>query len=214
MTHPAHPSTDRLRILTRLAALDLDEALLREAIDIGYQHAATCTSHDPPNLPGILAWAKPIRHLRDTLTPRGWGADDTRNYSTVVHPSGGFAVAVAAGTAATGRPDGRPTTRTPKGPATEEAVNRNQLSLAELSPSSFDSPPTQVELRQTWLLLHHADAGAEEIRLELSLPDVIVGGYVTGWRERLVIEPLAQSITVEIEDDVEEITVDVRRRAG
>lgn len=173
----------------KLHELGVREDVLQEAIQSGLQHAFACTRHDPPILPGILAWGKIMRHLRDRLVPGGWEMSNARNYATVIHPQGGFAVAVAAGDANTGRPDLTPSTRTEKGPATRDAVHQNQLTFADVS-ESFPRPKKEPG-KQTWLLLHYADEEAEEIRAELSLP-VHMGaqGHVTAWRERIILRPI------------------------
>src|SRR4051812_20799660 len=108
----------------RLFELGVTEAIPREAARIGYSHAAGCTSHDPRNLPGTLAWGKGTGALRDLLKPSGWTADSDSNLESVAHPTNSHAIALAAGTADTGREDGRPRTRTPKGPATSRVVKR------------------------------------------------------------------------------------------
>src|SRR4051794_31426821 len=144
----------------RLAALGVSADEPRDAVLVGYTAAASCTEHDPRTLAGTLAWGKTIGHLRDLMKPRGWRADSASNYETVVHPSNGHAIAVAGGTAETGRADGAPPrTRTPKGPATSRAVDRNaQMSLGEgTSVFSGTAEPVDDEERVTWLLLHYYD---------------------------------------------------------
>ncbi len=202
----------------RLGHLDLDVTAheLREAIQIGYGHAAGCTNHDPRSLPGTLAWGKGTGHLRDVLKVRGWTADSCSNYETVVHPSNSHGIALAAGTADTGRRDGSPRTKTPKGPATSRAVMRNaQMSFAGEDPAFGDAPGENSD-RATWLLLHYHDRAAEEIRLELSCPDEMSGQQVTGWRERILLDavPFSTDVEIPIEDDTDiDIDVDVSRRA-
>jgi hypothetical protein len=199
----------------RLVDLELLEQDLHEAIRIGYGHAAGCTSHDPRSLPGTLAWGKGTGHLRDLLKVRGWTADSCSNYETVVHPTNSHAVALAAGTVGTGRRDGFPRTKTPKGPATSQAVTRNaQLSFVGQDPA-FGDLPVEDKDRATWLLLHYYDRGREEIRLELSCPDAMSGKQVTGWRERILLMPVPFASDVEIDihdEDDADINVDVSRR--
>src|SRR5437762_1364435 len=89
----------------KLHELGVREDVLQEALQTGVQHAFACTRHDPPNLPGILAWGKTVRHLRDVLVPQGWEISNARNYATVIHPRSGLAIAVAAGDAHTGIPE-------------------------------------------------------------------------------------------------------------
>ena len=202
----------------RMEQLGLKPEELREAMQIGYAAAAGCTEHDPRSLPGTLAWGKGMGHLRDLTKPRGWTADSTSNYETTVHPSNTHGVAIAAGTAETGRADGlAPRTKTPKGPATSRAVARNaQLSLAQGTDAFRGTgEPVEDKDRKTWILLHYYDKDAEEIRLELSLPLEMSGKQITAWSERLIIPPLVFTSEIEIEDIEAEvpIEIDVSRRA-
>lgn len=200
----------------RLAALGLTAVDLHEALRIGYGYAAGCTGHDPRILPGILAWGKGIGNLRDGKKTAGWTADSGSNYETVVHPSNSHAVALASGTADTGRANATPRTKTPKGPATSRVVARNvQLSFAGADPA-FGETPVEDEKRATWLLLHFYDKAAEEIRCELSCPSEMTGKQVTGWSERILLEPVPFSIDLDIDiddDDEGDIDIDVSRRS-
>ncbi len=213
----ASAQADRLQTIGRLDALGVRELVLREAVQVGIEAAGTCTAHDPASLPGFLTWARTTRALRDTLVPQGWSVGERQNYATVVNPSGSYAIAVAGGNAATGRQGGTPKTRTEKGPATKEAVQRNeQLSFAGMHPA-FGQRLPEGDGRHTWLLLHHHDEEAEEIRVEMSLPSRITDGYVTAWRERLILAPVPLTSGAneggESEEAEEEIDVQVERKA-
>jgi hypothetical protein len=213
MIEEAKIHAGRVAAAGRLKDLGVDEATLREAVEYGLRHAFSCTKHDPPNLPGIIAWGKGIRSLRDRLVPGGWTADNSRNYATVVSSDGRVAIAVAAADAGTGRSDLTPTTRSTKGPATKRAVHRNQLSFADVV-ATFPKPQEASGADQTWLLLHYVDEEAEEIRSELSLPVHMDGnGYVDTWQERIILEPVPH-IPEPLADAAagEEIDVPVERR--
>jgi hypothetical protein len=205
------PEIDALR---RLQQLGLEEADLREAMRIGYNHAASCTDHDPRALPGTLAWAKGTGDLRDRLKVRKWRADRNENFESVVHPDGRHAVAIMAGTSQTGRADGLPPrTKTPRGPATDRAVQANrQLSFAGADPAF--GPLPEDGRRTTWLLLHYYDRDEKEIRLELSLPSEMTGKQVTAWQERILLQTIPFATKIVDFDEVEaaEINVDVTRR--
>ncbi|TMC34760.1 MAG: hypothetical protein E6J28_13080 [Chloroflexi bacterium] len=111
-----------------LAAMGLHESTLRDAAEYGMRQALQCTNHDPKNLPGIIAWGKSIRFLRDRLVPEGWNPDGTSNYATVVKPDKSLAIAAASGDAFTGRlgTNIKPSTRSPKGPITLSRITANQ----------------------------------------------------------------------------------------
>ncbi len=201
---------DPAAVATRLAGLDLGEADLVRAVQDAFAEAFDCTTHDPPSMAGFIAWGKTVRYLRDRLVPRGWTPANDRNYSTVVHPTGSIAIAVASGDANTGVASRVPSTQYEKGPATTDAVLTNQMTLGDLVPSF----PVHPSATQTWLLLHHFDETNEEIRMELSLPDGISeGGHVTSWRERLLLSPVPgfPTTSIEIRDAGEDIDVPVRR---
>jgi hypothetical protein len=107
-----------------------------------------------------------------------------------------------------------PSTRAEKGPATRDAVLSNQLTFADVSE---DFPrPESVPGMQTWLLLHHADEAAEEIRLELSLPaDMTADGFVVRWHERIILTsvPFTPQPLATPEPESEEIDIKIERRA-
>ncbi len=204
---------------SRLDALGIDQPTLVESVKEGAGFVLDCTQHDALYLPGILGSGKIVRALRDRLIPRGWGYSNPRNYALTTDPGGSFAIAVAGGDASTGREE-TPTTRTEKGPATRDAIYGNlQHQLAEVDPQfpRVDKPLTI----QTWILLYFIDNHLSEIRAELSLPSGMDrDGYVTSWRERIVLptEPFGASpMSVDKPQDggdQDEVIVAVKRRAA
>lgn len=206
---------------SRLREFDLTEDVLQEAGFVGYSAAASCTNNDPRSLPGTLAWARMIAHLRDAKAGDGWRADRGSNYETVVDRTRTRAIAVAAGTPATGRRGSTPKTRTPKGTVTRRRVRENaQLSLGH-GTSVFAGPGVaaaddHAEPIETWMLLHYFDKDAEEIRLELSLPLEMSGSQITAWRERIILGAVSFSSELDIDltiDDDLPIDIDVSRKA-
>lgn len=179
----------------RLYDLGLTVEELRECVDWGAGYRANCTLNHPPAAPAFFMWAEIVRALRERLIPQGWARNDARNYSTVVDPASTFAIAVASGDAFTGIEDKTPSTRREKGPATQAAVEQNQLTFEDIDPSfprvlRVPTATTTPSGMRTWLLLHYVDARAEEVRSELSLPDFISAeGFVTSWRERIMLPP-------------------------
>jgi len=196
----------------RLSALGVSQDILARAVDAGFQAAAGCTGHHPQNFAGLVTWGDAVRELRDLLVPKRWAAADTRGFPTVVHPSGKHQIAVAGGTRDTGRHNGIPRTRRPKGIVAQLAIADNQLSLdpsGDVFGVAYNQP-----LAQTWFLIHYADALADEIRIELSLPAEMHNGVVTAWTERVIIDPLPGTRDVPIEAPPETaIDIDVTRRA-
>ncbi|MBY5161481.1 hypothetical protein [Salsipaludibacter albus] len=204
-----------------LAALGLTESLLLESAEWGLRHAFSCTLHEPPSVPGIIAWGKIVRALRDRLVAAKWQSNNASNYATVISPTGQDAIAVAAGNAATGRASEVVATRTTKGPLTRSRTAKNQLSLFEMVAEQFPSPRALPdEGVRTWLLLHYVDDEAEEIRVELSLPvNMDETGRVTGWQQRIILSPIPHLPEPFSEDaplaaeDVDDVDIDIRRRA-
>jgi hypothetical protein len=200
VTEQAHTFEDPLDVGPRLAALGLTEAVLRDALFDGVQHASSCTRHDPPTMAGTLVWGKSIRFIRDALVIEGWRANNTRNYPTTVHPDGNWQIAVSSGDENTGllRPVRPPRTKNPKGPATKEVAERNTQQLVmfpELDvPENDQSEGVQVETTpaQTWVLIYHLDRKKKLLRSELSLPKSVgIDGRIDDWLDRLILGPIS-----------------------
>lgn len=178
-----------------LRTMGLKEAVLREAAEYGLRHALQCTGHDPKNLPGIIAWGKSIRFLRDRLVPEGWEPNGASNYATVVSADKSLALAAASGDAFTGKNglNMNPSTRSPKGPVTQDRISVNQQLHFEDIAASFP-PAKQIIGMATWLLLYFWDEPVEQIRVELSLPEEMTdAGYVTRWKRRIILKPVPLS---------------------
>lgn len=203
----------------RLYDLGLRADRLRGALEYGYGYAATCTRHNPLTLPGTMAWGFTIGALRDDLVNDGWTVGRERNLETVVHPSGSHGVLVASGNSHAGNPDGELRTRYRKGDATALVVTQNsQMALGAMASNEADArllSDASPQGRQTWLLLHRLDSAHEVIRAELSLPDYIEHGWITGWRERIMLDPIDFSTDVDMgtEDADDDIDITVVRRA-
>lgn len=199
----------------RLHTLEIPLAVLREAARVSTTYYLECNDNDPPSMGGISLWGKAVRTLRDQLIPLGWRRSNARNYATVVHPTGAFAIAVAGGDSNTGRTDGdvQPATRTEKGPATKEVIAQNQYAFADEDPSFPDTRLSASSM--TWLLLLFVDEVAGETRCELSLPrSMTEEGLVVGWHERIVLPsvPIGVVPTFPERHEDEDVDIDVRRR--
>jgi hypothetical protein len=203
----------------RLGQLGVSADELLATLSTGYGYAAGCTDHDPRSLPGMLVWGKGIGHLRDLKRPDGWRAARHSNYETTVHPQGTHQIALASGTSQTGDPNGPPPrTRTPKGPATSRAVKRNRQLSLDQGTNVFAGPGVESfaeQDRATYLLMHYYHIGAGEIRAELSRPEAMEGKHISEWRERIIVPvlPFAEDVRLLDEDPIDEIDVDVRRKA-
>ena len=210
---------DPLGVHARLEQLGLEHDPIVDVVRQGYFAFISSTANHPPLYPGFVAWAEMVSALREYLLPKNWNRTDENNYSLVVSPSGAMAIAVATGDVATGLAGATPTTRSPKGPKSVEAICSNQLLLDLVV--SMPTPVTESDNRSTdddeiltWVLLaHRADA---EVRCELSLPSAMAeDGRIDTWQERIIIgavsidpEPLA--ITPPPQPDID---INVKRRA-
>jgi hypothetical protein len=211
---------DDAYVVGKLRELGLTKDILATAVLDAVRHIFDCTENDPPALAGILGWAKGIRSLREQLIPQKWKRRNSRNFATVEHPKGWCAVTVAAGDSHTGRADKNPSTRSPKGPATADAISANRPEFADIA-EGFPRVQDRA-LHDTWILLYYPDADAGEVRLELSRPaGMNSDGYVSVWSERIIISAEAlpsepQTIVTDHDDDgdVRQIDIDVIRRTA
>ena len=202
------------RAVDRLAELGLTVRMIERVVRRADAEAATCTAFDPPIIEGLTRWGRTTRYLREELVPHGWTFDNPRNLARTIHPSGQFAIVAATGDELTGLANLLPTTKHVKGYATVHAVQANfeQLSLFDLGPHDEDAD----ELL-TWFLLFHSDE--DEFRAELSLPNQIIDGRITGWAERIVLPPFPRDprYRVALDGPVadgqdEHVVVEIRRR--
>jgi hypothetical protein len=198
----------------RLAELNLDVDLLIEVVMAGEAARATCNANDPRNLPGLLAWARIVRALRERTAPRGYKRSDDGGLPCAVNAAGTVAIAVATGNGATGS-DEMPRTRNPKGPATHAAIAKNQLALFDLSSVDLSAalPPEVAATpdRITLFLLVSRTPG--EIRSELSLPaKTDETGRVVGWTDRIPLPAIKLDAPEELLEPTEEIDLDLRRK--
>jgi hypothetical protein len=202
----------------RLGVVGLTIEIIREAVLAGELARSSCTRNDPPALAGLLGWGRTTRGLRERTIPLGWKRSEAAQLSTVVHPSGEVAIAVATGDEGTGIAAAAPRTKYPKGPATAAAVERNQLQLGLFEPD-VDAVEGDEAVAQpgvvTWLLLI-ARIG-KKMRFELSLPGRIgEDDRVEDWAERILFEPISVEPTPNLDklDDAIDIDVPVERRAS
>jgi hypothetical protein len=193
MEQPCKVHANTASAATRLKKLGIPMPALQEAVRWALAQASACTDNDVPMAKGMTAWMKTVRGLRDQLCPIGFQGDDSGNFSTVVDPTNSFAIAVAAGNDFTGREDKTPSTLTERGPMTRAAVETNrQLHLGDISEAFKKYKPLPPhEALETWYLLYFEDVQADEIRIELSLPNHMAGDHIVSWLERIIVTPQA-----------------------
>jgi hypothetical protein len=147
----------------------------------------SCTEHDPRTFPPTSAWAAGNRSLRDQLVPK-WTAKDERNQPLVINARDTIAITALSGDEKTGT-DETPSTRSPKGPVTAEAVEVNsaQASFAFMQDASALMKSSKEAGRTLWIFLIHKDFRKRELRSELSRPlDMSEDGYIDKWGNRII----------------------------
>jgi hypothetical protein len=184
-------SVAQRQAVDRLTELGLTVSIIERVVRRADAEASTCTELDPPIMEGLMRWARTNRYLREELVPLGWDYDNPRNLARTIHPSGQFAIVAATGDELTGLAGLLPTTKYARGEATVHAVHANgQLTLFDLDGIGTDDGDELL----TWFLLFHSDD--HEFRAELSLPNQIIEGRITGWAERIILPPFPRDPAV------------------
>ena len=199
-------------IYRRLADLGLNEQHLLHAARRWHLAWASYTPNHPAVGIGIGAWTEAVAALREQLLPLGWTRSDERNYALVINPSGEIAVAVAAGDAATGRPDRFPSNKAAKGASTADAISVNQQQLELDLPVPDLSHIHSKDGPVTWVLLLYR--ASNELRSELSLPSQLsADGRIIQWEERVILPPvpLDEPISAALPQGAD-LDIDVKRK--
>ena len=190
----------------RLEKLGITEEVITTAVEAGEAEARQCTENDAPMARGLYRYLRTVRVLRDGTATKGWGRDNPRNFARAVSPERQSAIAPAFGDERTGDPKLQPSTKYHKGTMVMEAVGANvQLELFEV-PETHTATVASPSIA-TWILLYHV--AEDEIRYELSLPIETIGGYISGWRERIIFPPLARSPQTGLVAPQEEFAPDI-----
>ena len=195
----------------KLSKLDLTQDILWEAVREGHTLTLNMTENDPPASRGISVWGKVTRRLREELIPQGWIRIDQQRYSTAVHKSGRWGIAVSAGDRRTGLEDETPASSAEKGTSMRLAVSANQAHFSHIDPA-WDALSGQVGA--TWVLLYYIDKDTYVVRAELSLPIAISDGHITEWSQRYILTPPADLSSVgpdvsPLEPDIADDEIDV-----
>jgi hypothetical protein len=204
------------KAVDRLGMLGLSVDIIERVVRRADAEASTFTKLDPPIMEGLTRWGRTSRFLREELVPRGWTYDNPRNWARTIHPSGEFAIVAATGDELTGLagPGVLPTTKYRKGDATIRAVETNEqlaFDFGDLFPAVPETA-RDTGAMLTWVLLFYSDS--REFRVELSLPDAIEDGRISGWAERIILPPFPRDEPVidDGDDDAGHVVVDIFRR--
>jgi hypothetical protein len=198
----------------RLSELGLTRSAFVDAVTQGHVHRAALTRNHPPQYHGSTMWGQTVAALRELLAPLGWFRREPDIYPLTAHEEQCMAIVVAAGDEYTGDRFGDPSTRSQKGRYTVNAVAANATHdmFADYLPKQNETGSGEA----TWLLLHHTDLAAKEIRIELSRPVDMGGGKVTGWSERILLGsiPIGDDWVEVAPPDVPDIDFEIRRKAS
>lgn len=186
------PSPRPRSLAERLAELGLTLDVLDRA---GREHLAayfSCGPHYPRIFPAMFGWAEGNRALRDQLVPP-WKAKDEHNQPLTLNEDESIAITALSGDQHTGT-DETPSTRSPKGKMTAEAVEANSCQF-EFEFMAEDpvavAEAVKVPGRSLWILLMYRDFEKGELRSELSLPrDMGDDGYIENWYDRIILPPI------------------------
>lgn len=158
---------------------------LTEAMTAGQMALAACTVDRPPMARGVHVWGTIIEALRRLGRADGWTRSEGK-LSSVLSPDETVQITVATGDEATGVEGATPRTKYPRGAASVEAIEDNQIALfPEARPARRRTSGVL-----TWLLLHRRVRDC--VRWELSLPkSVDEDGIIQTWVDRIILDPLA-----------------------
>jgi hypothetical protein len=186
------PSPKPRDLAERLAELGLTLEILDRA---GREHLAAyfgCDLHYPRIFRAISAWAEGNHSLRHSLVPR-WTVKDEHNQPLAINEDNTIAITALSGDQRTGTNE-NPSTRSPKGRKTAEAVEANseQIEFEFMAEDPVAvAEAAKVPGRSLWIFLTYRDFEKGELRSELSLPNGMGDdGYIESWWERLILPPI------------------------
>ena len=186
-----------LRQPDRLAELGLDVETLHRAVRAGLAARGVRTDLAPRNAQGFDLVSHAVEELRLLLVPAGWTADFAGGQERTVSPDGLTSLIVSTGAGTVGAPDAGPPPRTahPKGPLMRDAVTVNQGYVQEEFALGPPVPPPVEGRPLCWVLLVKVEA--DQVHLELSVPDGMRDGVVVSWAERVPLPPLPVGVELE-----------------
>jgi len=200
---------DEAEVNARLRLFSLDRPILIDVIRMSVAAYGGCTDNDPPSARGFEPWRAATRGLRELLPSRGYERDDTGNFSTIKHAKHGIRIVVLNADSRTGDPrfEVYPSNRLRKGVLHERAIGAADW-LPGLPNPFFTN---QLDI---WYLCQYING--EKVLAELSRPERIEDGFITSWRERILILKPGDWKNVESgekdDDSGPEIEVDVQLR--
>ncbi|MCG0994850.1 hypothetical protein LHT11_06500 [Acetobacter indonesiensis] len=181
-------------VAARLQELGLTIAELQEVGRIAYVHKGDCSPLSPPTFPGTVAWGQAVITLREIKLPHGWRKKDPGNFSMTINDEPSIYIVVASGDQFAGITYGKtPTTKTPKGYKTEQAVNATRQIAMDLGTEDAaiveSTKCTELYTHSAWFFLINIQENS--VMMEISRPSEIIKGKITSWEERIIIPTLS-----------------------
>jgi hypothetical protein len=210
MLMPKFVKVEEAEVNARLRHFSLDRPILIDAIRMSVAAYGGCTDNDPPSARGFEPWRATTRGLRELLGSRGYERDDSGNFSTIKHIGHGIRIVALNTDSKTGDPriDVFPRNRLKKGILHELAIG-----APDWLPG-LPNPFAVMNSLDIWYLCQHING--DKVLAELSRPERIEDGFITSWRERLLILKPGDWKSVEAggqgDDSGPEIEVDVQLR--
>ena len=190
----------RMPAILRINTVDVDRRLddlswtreeLLEVADSMIAARFSCTDNDPLSAPGWMSWKEGTRRLRELGRSHGFENTNEDQIPWVSNLSQGIRFAVANTDAETGLAGRGPQNNSRKGAATDRVIAENEALLfseAELSRNvvALSQARQHPGIVVSWYLCVYTNG--ETMRVELSCPTVIEGGYFVDFHERLVLK--------------------------
>lgn len=206
------------KVRDRLAQLGWRKDELLAIVDAMVAARNSCTENDPSSAPGWMAWKEGTRRLREIGQPKGLIRKDDDNIPWTLDPERKLRFAVANTDDATGVSGGTPQNRSRKGPGTERAISHNQMSLFEPEDIPRLLPESTLQVQPgpmiSWYLMTFHEG--ETVRVELSCPAEVSGGYFVDFAERIILigpgDPYRGSEAEKEEDQEVDFDIPVTRK--
>ena len=172
------------------------------------------TPHDAVVAGGLYAYLSGVRAVRDILTPQGFEFSSQNNIESTYRPKDKFKIIISSGCPDTGKDQGHPTTKNPKGPQLKK--------LLHYDPRQYLLPEVVLNLKpeKIWILLFHVDIKNEEFRMELSQPlQMELNGEkerVEHWNQRIIFPSIKVNLEPVISQPefASEIDIKIKRRVN
>lgn len=168
-------------LTTLLQTMGLELQPFEHSLASGVAEAASYSAGAPSSAPEFGRWARMTESLHDGVIglQRGWERHDPLNQPTWLNPGRKIAVVISSGDENTGQRTFRePTNRNPKGSSFGVLVEENVLF------SDVTASGEMASIHETWVFLYDAREGF--VYSELSLPIIMPGRFIGGWRERIL----------------------------